>query len=50
MCIRDRHNIQARLKLYAGSQSSLTVWSLPGVGTRVTLVQPWRPTGSPSAE
>lgn len=44
------HNIQARLKLYAGSQSSLTVWSLPGVGTRVTLVQPWRPTGSPSAE
>lgn len=39
------HNIQARLQLYAGSKSGLTVWSMPGLGTRVTLEQPWRPTG-----
>lgn len=44
------HNIQARLQLYAGRASGLTVWSLPGVGTRVTLVQPWRPTGEHSPE
>lgn len=37
------HNIQARLQLYAGSRSGLTVWSLPGLGTRVTILQPWRP-------
>lgn len=44
------HNIQARLQLYAGAQSGLTVWSLPGVGTRVTLTQPWRPTGEHSPQ
>ena len=44
------HNIQARLQLYAGAESGLTVWSLPGVGTRITLVQPWRPTGEHSPE
>lgn len=44
------HNIQARLQLYAGAKSGLTVWSLPGVGTRVTLTQPWRPTGERSPQ
>lgn len=41
------HNIEARLKLYAGRKSGLTVWSLPGVGTCVTLEMPWCPTGTP---
>lgn len=34
------HNIAARLRLYAGSGSRLTVWSLPGIGTQVTLELP----------
>lgn len=41
------HNIQARLQLYAGSRSGVTVWSLPGLGTRVTILQPWRPAPPP---
>ena len=36
------HNIAARLKLYTGKTSSLTVWSLPGIGTQVVLTLPWR--------
>lgn len=35
------HNIAARLRLYAGKKSSLTVWSLPGIGTQVELTLPW---------
>lgn len=38
------HNIAARLKLYTGKTSSLTVWSLPGIGTQVVLTLPWRST------
>ena len=44
------HNIRARLQLYAGARSGVTVWSLPGVGTQVTILQPWRPTGTPNTE
>lgn len=36
------HNIAARLHLYAGKKSRVTVWSLQGVGTRVELSLPWR--------
>lgn len=38
------HNIEARLNLYAGKKSGLTVWSLPGLGTQVELTLPWRST------
>ena len=38
------HNIAARLKLYTGKNSGLTVWSLPGIGTQVVLTLPWRST------
>lgn len=38
------HNIAARLKLYTGKNSSLTVWSLPSIGTQVVLTLPWRST------
>lgn len=38
------HNIDARLKLYAGEGSGLTLWSLPGIGTQVTLELPWKET------
>lgn len=37
------HNIAARLRLYTGGASSLRVWSLPGVGTQVTLELPALP-------
>lgn len=36
------HNISARLSLYAGKKSGVTVWSLPGIGTQVELTLPWR--------
>lgn len=36
------HNIYARLQLYAGSSSEVQVWSLPGIGTQVTLLLPWQ--------
>lgn len=38
------HNIAARLALYASKKSSITVWSLPGIGTQVELTLPWRST------
>ena len=38
------HNIAARLSLYAGKKSGITVWSLPGIGTQVELTLPWRST------
>lgn len=41
------HNIDARLKLYAGAEYGLAVQSTPGVGTRVTLTLPYRLAGEP---
>ena len=36
------HNIDARLKLYAGPESGLSIQSAPGAGTQVTLKLPYR--------
>ncbi|MGN0976321.1 MAG: sensor histidine kinase, partial [Gemmiger sp.] len=41
------HNIDARLKLYAGPESGLSVWSMPGLGTQVTLELPWKCVDTP---
>ena len=38
------HNIQARLQLYAGRESGVTVWSRPGIGTVVTVEMPCKRT------
>lgn len=44
------HNIAARLRLYAGTTSSLTVWSMQSVGTHVTLQLPLTHTKPVGAE
>ena len=36
------HNIEARLRLYAGASEHVTVQSRPGFGTRVSIELPWR--------
>ena len=36
------HNIEARLRLYAGASDHVTVQSRPGFGTRVRIELPWK--------
>lgn len=36
------HNIEARLRLYAGASEHVTVQSRPGLGTRVSIELPWQ--------
>ena len=36
------HNIEARLRLYAGASEHVTVQSRPGFGTRVSIELPWQ--------
>lgn len=44
------HNIEARLRLYAGKGCHLTLRSRQGFGTRVQLELPWREVDAPPTE